>query len=51
MAVQLTRSTGMLLLGLWLILSGLLTISPFPLPPLVMGVIALIAGVLILVGR
>ena len=51
MAVQLTRSAGMLLLGLWLILSGLITLSVLPLPPVVMGVIALIAGVLILVGR
>jgi len=51
MAVTLTRSAGMLLLAIWLILSGLLGLATLPVPPLIMPVLALLAGVLILVGR
>ena len=51
MAVTVTRSAGMLLLGVWLILSGLSGLVALPLPGAVMAVLALIAGVLILVGR
>lgn len=51
MAVVLTRSAGMLLLGIWLILAGLGSLAPLPLPGVVSGVIALIAGILILIGR
>ena len=51
MAVTMTRSAGMLLLAIWLILTGLSGLVAFPLPPVVMAVLALIAGVLILVGR
>lgn len=46
-----TRSLGMLLLGIYLILVGLSALVTLPIPPLVMGVLALIAGVLILLGR
>ena len=38
-------------LGVWLILSGLSSLIVLPLPPLVMGLLALIAGILILIGR
>jgi hypothetical protein len=51
MAVRVTRNTGMLLLGVWLILSGLAGLGVLPLLPLVMPVVALVAGVLILLGR
>jgi len=51
MAVTVTRSAGMLLLAIWLILTGLSALVAFPLPGVVMAVLALIAGVLILVGR
>ena len=51
MAVMVTRSAGMLLLSIWLILTGLSGLVAFPLPAVVMAVLALIAGVLILVGR
>ena len=50
-AVRVTRSTGMLLLGIWLILAGLGAIAPLPVPGIVTGVIALLAGILILIGR
>ena len=51
MAVRITRSTGMLLLGIWLIVSGIATLAPLPIPGILMGVLALIAGVLILLGQ
>ena len=51
MALRLTRSTGMLLLAIWLILTGAAGIAPLPIPGVVMAVLALIAGVLILVGQ
>jgi hypothetical protein len=51
MAVRMTRSVGMLVLGLWLVLSGLSGLAALPIPGVVMGVLALVAGVLILVQR
>ena len=51
MALAVTRSAGMLLLAIWLILTGLSGLVAFALPSIVMAVLALIAGVLILVGR
>ena len=51
MAVVFQRNVGMLLLALWLILSGLAGIIALVLPPPLMAVLALLAGVLILVGR
>jgi hypothetical protein len=41
----------MLLLAIWLILTGIAGITPLPLPGIVMAVVALLAGVLILIGR
>ena len=49
--VVLNRHMGMLLLGIWLILTGLSGLVALGLPPLVMAVLALIAGILLLVGR
>lgn len=51
MAVTVTRSYGMLLLAVWLILYGLASFVAIGLPAPVMGVLALLAGILILVGR
>jgi hypothetical protein len=45
------RNVGMLLLGIWLVLYGLAGIVPLGLPSQLMAVLALIAGVLIIVGR
>ena len=47
------RSIGMLLLGIWLILTGLIALAGLSIPnsPIVLGLLALISGVLILVGR
>lgn len=51
MAVSVTRSAGMLLLAVWLILTGIAGFAALPIPGVVMAALALIAGVLILVGR
>jgi hypothetical protein len=45
------KSAGMMALAIYLILAGLSSLVVLPLPPLVMGVLALVAGILILVGR
>lgn len=50
MAIRMTRSAGMLLLGIWLILSGLAGFASLPIPGVLMAALALIAGVLILIG-
>ena len=50
MAVRVTRSAGMLLLAVWLILTGIAGFAPLPIPGVLMAALALIAGVLILVG-
>jgi hypothetical protein len=50
MAVRITRSAGMLLLAIWLILSGLAGFAAVPIPGVVMAALALIAGILILIG-
>ena len=49
-----SRSLGMLLLGVWLILTGLLPLLNMrfsPAVPTVLAVIAVVAGILILLGR
>jgi hypothetical protein len=51
MAVTITRNVGSLLLAIWLIVSGLAGLIALPLPPLVMPVLALVAGIAILLGR
>ena len=51
MAFRVTSSAGMLLLAIWLILSGLAGLGPLPVPGVVLSAIALIAGILILIGR
>jgi hypothetical protein len=51
MAIKFQRNAGMLVLGLWLLLNGLGMIGAVPMPGQVMAVLALVAGVLILIGR
>ena len=51
MPVRVTRNLGMLLLGIWLFVTGLSGLVALPVPGLVMAVVALLAGLLILVGR
>lgn len=50
--MRITKSIGMLLLAIWLILWGLMAaVTGFTLPPIIMAVLAIAAGVLILLGR
>ena len=51
MAMTFQRNVGMLLLGIWLVLNGLVGLVALTLPSPLMAVLALLAGVLILVGR
>ena len=50
MAIRMTRSAGMLLLSIWLILTGIMGLATVPIPGVLMAALALIAGVLILIG-
>ncbi len=49
--IALNRNMGMVALGIWLILYGLSSLVALGLPPVVMAVLALVAGILILAGR
>ena len=53
MAMRLTRNLGMLLLAIWLILSGLMPLLNLSFSGVgtIMGILAIAAGVLILIGR
>jgi hypothetical protein len=51
MAIRVTRSVGMLLLAIYLIVIGLNIFLTLPIPAAVTGLLALVAGFLILVGR
>jgi hypothetical protein len=50
MAIRMTRSVGMILLAIWLIITGLAGFAVIPIPGVLMAVLALIAGILILIG-
>jgi hypothetical protein len=51
MAVTFQRNVGTLLLAVWLILYGLTGMIALVLPGPLMAVLALVAGILILIGR
>jgi len=51
MAVMFQKNVGLLILAIWLILYGLSGMVALGLPAPLMAVLALLAGVLILVGR
>jgi hypothetical protein len=46
-----TKNIGMLLLAIYLILVGLMTLAGFVIPTIVMGILALLAGIFILIGK
>jgi hypothetical protein len=46
-----TKNIGMLLLAIYLILVGLMSIAGFVIPGIVLGVLALVAGIMILIGK
>ena len=51
--MRLPKNLGMLLLGIWLILNGLIALLSFSFHGLfiIMGLLAVVAGVCILLGR
>jgi len=53
MRINLTKSIGMVLLSIWLILTGLITLLGFSFAglPVIMAILAIAAGVFILLGR
>lgn len=50
MKISVTKNLGLLCLSAWLILTGLASFG-ISLPSIVMGILALAAGILILIGR
>jgi hypothetical protein len=50
-AMNITKNLGMLLLAIYLILVGIIALVHIAIPVLVTGVLALAAGILILIGR
>ena len=51
--MRLTRNVGMLLLGIWLILTGLLQVVSISISGIgsILALLAIVAGILILIGR
>ena len=48
---MITKNIGMLVLAIYLILYGIATIFTIAIPIVVLGILALIAGILILLGK
>ncbi|MEY2439433.1 MAG: hypothetical protein QOI34_818 [Verrucomicrobiota bacterium] len=46
-----TKNIGMLLLAIYLILVGLVSLFSIAIPSMVLGILALVAGIFILIGR
>jgi hypothetical protein len=53
MKMKLTKNLGMLLLGIWLIVTGLLQVVSIAIPgvDIILPLLAIAAGVIILLGR
>ena len=49
--MRFTSSIGMILLSIYLILEGLMLVAAVAVPAIIMGILALAAGILILIGR
>lgn len=51
MRLNFTNNIGMIALAIYLILVGLITLFAVAIPGVVLGILALVAGVCILIGR
>jgi len=53
MKLKLTKKLGMLLLGIWLVMSGLLQVFSIPIPSIdmILALLAIAAGASILLGK
>jgi len=49
--MNITKNLGMLLLAIYLILVGIMTLVHVAIPVIVTGILALAAGILILIGK
>ena len=49
--MNITKNLGMLLLAIYLILAGIMALFHVEIPAIVTGVLALAAGILILIGK
>jgi hypothetical protein len=49
--MNITKNLGMLLLAIYLILVGITLLFHITIPTIIMGILALAAGVLILIGK
>jgi len=50
-AYRVADNLGMLLIGLFLILWGLVTLLSIPIPSAILAIVALAAGILVIIGR
>ena len=50
-AMNFTKNIGMLLLAIYLILVGIIALFSVAIPGIIMGILALAAGIFILIGR
>jgi hypothetical protein len=49
--MNITKNLGMLLLAIYLILAGITLLFHITIPTIIMGILALVAGILILIGK
>ena len=49
--MNITKNLGMLLLAIYLILVGIMALFHIGIPTIVTGILALVAGILILIGK
>ena len=49
--MTINRNIGMLLLAIYLILVGIIALTAVAIPPILTGILALLAGIFILIGR
>jgi len=49
-SITITRNAGMLALSIWLVLMGLAQVG-MPIPGVILGLLAIAAGIFILIGR
>jgi hypothetical protein len=49
--MHINRSLGWILLAVWLILTGLMQLAGLAIPAVIMGILAIAAGILILLNR
>ena len=49
--MTITKNIGMLLLAIYLILIGLITLAGLAIPAIILGILALASGIFIIIGR